>query len=145
VAWRDSSTEPFILFDHWKREGDSLVRRTPAGAARLFLPMDTLEWTGAAAFRLGGRRDGAVQIGAVNVFPDRIAAVIRQHRAVDDCRIRIMRRDGGVNRLVARILLNPEIAPTEQTARDIDAWCRRELRPEERPRIYNFELSLESD
>ncbi|MBI1364375.1 MAG: hypothetical protein GC153_00265 [Alphaproteobacteria bacterium] len=145
VGWRDSSTEPFMLFDHWRREGESLARRTPGGDTRLFTPMDALQWTSDTAFRLGARRDGAVQVGAVNVFPGRIAAVIKQHRAVDDCRVRVMRRDGGLNRLVARIVLNPEVAPTEQTARDIDAWCRRELRPEERPRIYNFELSLDGE
>ncbi|HPE32290.1 MAG TPA: hypothetical protein PLV61_13955, partial [Parvularculaceae bacterium] len=97
------------------------------------------------SFKLAGRRDGAVQIGAVNVFPSRIAATIRGHRAVEDCKIRVARHAGGVARLVARIKLNPEIAPSELTARDIDSWCRTHLRPQERPRIYNFEASLEDD
>jgi acyl-coenzyme A synthetase/AMP-(fatty) acid ligase len=105
--------------------------------------MDALEWTSDISFRLGPRRDGAVQIGAVNVFPERVAAVICQHRAVEDCRVRVARHAGGVNRLIARIALKPEAAPTEQMARDIDLWCRTHLRPHERPRIYNFEASLE--
>jgi len=145
IAWRDSPSEAFTLFDHWRRDGDNLVRLAPDGGERIAEPMDILEWTGERSFKLAGRRDGAVQIGAVNVFPSRIAATIRGHRAVEDCKIRVARHAGGVARLVARIKLNPEIAPSELTARDIDSWCRTHLRPQERPRIYNFEASLEDD
>lgn len=143
IAWRDSPTEPFILFDHWRRAGDRLLRTMPSGAERAVEPMDVLEWTNDRTFRLGPRRDGAVQIGAVNVFPDQIAAAIRRHKAVEDCRIRVVRHAGGQNRIIARIKLNAEIAPSEQTARDIDAFCRAILRLQERPRIYNFEADLD--
>lgn len=143
IAWRDSPSESFVLFEHWRREGDGLARLAPDGSESAATPMDVLEWTGERSFRLAGRRDGAVQIGAVNVFPDRIAATICAHRAVEDCRIHVARHAGGVNRLIARIKLNPEVPPSEQTARDIDNWCRMQLRPQERPRIYNFEASLD--
>lgn len=145
IAWRDSPNESFVLFDHWRRDGERLVRTLPDGGERGAAPMDVLEWTNERNFRLAGRRDGAVQIGAVNVFPERIAATIRGHRAVEDCRIRVARHAGGVNRLIARIRLNPEVAPSEHTAREIDAWCRTHLRPNERPRIYNFEASLDGE
>lgn len=145
IAWRDSPSEAFVLFDHWRRQGEALARATPSGALRDVAPMDALEWTGEVTFRLGGRRDGAVQVGAVNVFPDRIAAIIRSHPSVEDCRIKVARHSGGVNRLIARIALNLETPPTEQTARELDAWCRAQLRPEERPRIYNFEASLDGE
>lgn len=145
IAWRDSPSEAFVLFDHWRRQGDALARATPSGAVRDVSPMDALEWTGDLTFRLGGRRDGAVQVGAVNVFPEKIAAIICGHPAVEGCRIRVARQAGGVNRLIARIALNEEVPPTEQTAREIDAWCRAELRPEERPRIYTFEASLDGE
>ena len=142
VAWRDSPGEPFILFDHWRREADGLSRLSPSGAERRFAAMDELIWSGERAFRLGGRRDGAVQIGAVNVFPDRIARTIATHPLVEACRIAVSRREGGINRLIAHIKLAPEAAPSESTARAIDGWCRKELRPPERPRIYSFEESL---
>lgn len=145
IAWRDSPSEPFVLFDHWRRKDDGLVRVSPSGATREIAAMDALEWVSDISFRLGARRDGAVQIGAVNVFPDRIAAIICQHPAVSACKIRVARHAGGVIRLVAHIALHPEHAPADQTARDIDAWCRSELRPQERPRIYNFEASLEDE
>ncbi|MEE2690495.1 MAG: hypothetical protein VX640_03030 [Pseudomonadota bacterium] len=145
IAWRDSPGEPFILFDHWRREGTALARRSPSGGERILTPMDSLLWENDRTFRLGGRRDGAVQVGAVNVFPDRIAQTLRAHPLVEDCRIGVSRQPGGVNRLIAHIKLNPEAAPSEQTARAIDGWCRAELRPQERPRIYSFEESLDTD
>lgn len=145
IAWRDTPSEAFVLFDHWRRSGQNLTRIAPSGAEREVQPMDLLEWTSDRTFRLGARRDGAVQIGAVNVFPEEIAAVIKRHKSVEDCRIRIARHAGAQNRIVARIRLNPEVAPTEQAARDIDAWCRTHLRLQERPRIYNFEADLEAD
>lgn len=145
IGWRDSPTDSFMIFDQWRREGEGLSRITPGGGARPVEPMDILDWTGERSFRLAGRRDGAVQVGAVNVFPERIAEAIREHPSVEDCRIRVARHDGGVNRLVARIRLNPEVAPTEQTARNIDNWCRKHLRQHERPRIYNFEADLGGD
>lgn len=142
IAWRDSAGEPFILFDHWRRVGDALARVAPSGAERPLAAMDSLAWDSERAFRLGGRRDGAVQIGAVNVFPSRIAAKIAAHMLVEDCRIAVTRQAGGVNRLIAHIVLKTPAAPNETTAREIDAWCRAELRPPERPRLYSFEESL---
>ncbi|GAB4517776.1 MAG: hypothetical protein Kow00133_02360 [Amphiplicatus sp.] len=139
VAWRDSPDEAFILFDHWRREGEDLLRRSPSGATRRVEAMDVLRWQSERSFRLGGRRDGAVQVGAVNVFPDRIAEAIRRHRFVEDCEVSADGRPGGLTRLIAHIKLNAEIPPTEQTAREIDAWCRAQLGSHERPRIYHFE------
>jgi len=138
VAWRDTLSEPFTLFEHWMRSGGNLVRATPGGEIPVPL-MDELEWTDARAFRLGPRRDGAVQVGAVNVFPDRIAAIIKGHPSVADCTVSVMRQANGVNRLVARLRLKKGELLTERAARDIDAWCRMQLRPPERPRIYNFD------
>jgi acyl-coenzyme A synthetase/AMP-(fatty) acid ligase len=145
ISWRDSPSEPFLIFDHWRRDGEDLLRLTPAGGERKVRPMDVLEWADDRSFRLGPRRDGAVQIGAVNVFPDEIAATIRRHEAVADCRIRVARRRGGENRISARIRLKPDAAPTEATARAVDAWCRAHLRAQERPRIYEFADDLDTE
>lgn len=142
VAWRDSPGEPFTLFDSWKRDGDNLARLTADGQSRRQATMDAFEWTNERNFRLGARRDGAVQVGAVNVFPDRIAAIIRLHPSVAECVVRV-RQANGLNRLVARIRLKNDQLPSERAARDIDAWCRAQLRPQERPRIYNFEADLD--
>jgi 4-coumarate--CoA ligase (photoactive yellow protein activation family) len=145
VGWRDSPGEPFTLFDHWKRDGENLKRLSADGVERPFLSMDALEWRDDRNFRLGPRRDGAIQVGAVNVFPARIAEILKRHAAVRDCEIVVMRQANGLNRLVARIELKGDKNPNETTARDIDAWCRTQLRPQERPRIYNFVSSVSRD
>lgn len=139
VAWRDTSMEPFTLLDHWRRDGGDLSRRLSTGEEKRFAPMDHFEWTDERSFRLGPRLDGAVQIGAINVRPRRIAEIIAAHPAVSECSVEAARQPNGLNRLVARIALRSGQALTERVARDIDAWCRSQLRPAERPRIYRFE------
>ena len=145
VAWRDSPADPFLLFDHWKNENGQLCRRLPRGETRAAPAMDVLEWEDEKRFRLGGRRDGAVQIGAVNVFPEQIARTICSHPAVRDCLVRVTRHGDGANRLVAHLLLDKAHPLNDRTARDIDAWCRAHLRQHERPRVYNFERVLPNE
>ncbi|MEL7486852.1 MAG: hypothetical protein AAGJ87_06525 [Pseudomonadota bacterium] len=143
IGWRDSPTEPFILFDQWSRNGEELIRLTTDGAERSVRPMDILQWTGDRRFLLSGRRDGALQVGAVNVFPERIADAINAHDLVEDCVIRAARLHSGANRLIAHIKLEATAPPTEKTVREIDQWCRTRLRPQERPSIFHFEASLD--
>lgn len=140
MAWRDSPSEAFVLFDHWRREGDGLMRLCPDGEARQVEAMDRLTWEGERSFTLSGRRDGAVQIGAVNVFPEAVAETLRAHPHIKDCRIVVGRRGDGAARLIANIVLADKTPPNERTARDIDVWCRVNLRQQERPQIYNFEM-----
>ncbi len=139
IAWRDNPGEPFVLFDHWRREGENLSRIRPDQTSLLVEPMDALGWTGDRDFRLSGRRDGAVQIGAVNVFPDAVANAMQGHPNIESCEVSVGRRGDGASRLVAHIVLNSDALPNEKTARVIDAWCRTNLRQQERPQIYNFE------
>lgn len=142
IGWRDAPGEPFVLFDHWRRDDDELVRISPDLSAKQTPAMDVLDWTAARSFCLGGRRDGAAQIGAVNVFPDEVAKMLRRHPKIADCKIAVGRSGDGVNRLIAHLVLMKEAPPNEQTAREIDSWCRLNLRQQERPRIYNFEAVL---
>ncbi len=142
IGWRDAPTEPFLLFDHWRRADAQLFRCAPDGSERETNAMDFLEWTGERAFRLAGRRDGAIQIGAVNVHPDVVARQVSQHPAVGECAVNVNRSGDGVTRLVAHIVLKRDRLPNESTARDIDAWCRTSLRQQERPRIYQFHQAL---
>lgn len=142
VGWRDAPADPFLLCDHWRREDDSLLRESPNGAAKPINAMDLIEWTDERRFRLLGRKDGAVQIGAVNVFPSDVARSLCDHEKIVACDVVDGRRGDGVNRLIANIVLAEGVSPNEKTARDIDAWCRRNLRQQERPRIYNFTLAL---
>ncbi|MEX6633106.1 acyl-CoA synthetase family protein [Hyphococcus lacteus] len=139
IGWRDTPGEAFALFDHWRKAGDDLMRIMPDSTEELVEPMDILQWDGERSFALSGRRDGAVQIGAVNVFPDVVSNALRSHPHIKECEIVVGRRSDGASRLVAHIVLSEKVQPNERTARDIDTWCRANLRQQERPQIYNFE------
>ncbi len=138
VGWRDSPPDPFVLFDHWTVDKGALIRERTDGRQAPMMAMDDLEWHDERSFDLGGRRDGAVQIGAVNVYPAAIETLIEEHPAVSDCSLRVAQRSGALDRLIADITLNPDALPDQAMAWSIDEWCRERLRPPERPRIYNF-------
>lgn len=138
VGWRDAPSEPFALFDQVRRHGEELRRLLPGGGEAPLPSMDIFLWEGDRRFRLGGRRDGAVQVGAVNVFPAEIAARIAEHPLVANCTVTLSRHAAGADRLVATIRLKTGGQPSETAARAIDSWCRARLRPYERPRVYNF-------
>ena len=139
IGWRDSPGEAFRLFDSLQKSGEGLARRKPSGECTEFLPMDIFAWESERTFRLAGRRDGAVQIGALNVFPDHLAKGIARPPDVTQCEIVSGKHQNGFDRLIAHIILKNGTAPTESIARAIDSWCRLHLLPHERPRIYNFE------
>ena len=141
VGWRDSPSDPFVLFDHWRRDGASLVRHRANGAEAGVVPMDALAWDGERTFRLGGRRDGAVQIAGVNVFPAKIAEAIEGHEAVAEATVRLSQRPGALDRLIAHLSLVPGRGANQELAWSVDEWCRAHLQPAERPRIYTFSES----
>ncbi len=145
IGWRDNPSEPFVLFDHWSHTENTLIRICPAGQERETAAMDHLNWAGDRAFNLAGRRDGAVQIGAVNVFPKKIGEIIATHQNIEDCTVSVAQRSGALDRLIAHIALRPGIQPDEDTAWEVDEWCRQKLRPPERPRIYVFGSITDED
>ena len=143
IGWRDDPVDEFVLFDQWQREADSLLRICGQGKSAPISSMDVMKWSSERRFVLAGRRDGATQVGAINVFPERIAKVLSEHHDVDECIIRVGENYNGVNRLIAHIVLKDKSSPTEKRVREIDAWCRKKMRPQERPRIYHFEATLD--
>lgn len=143
IGWRDVPSDPFALFDQWRRQGGDLRRTFPSGEVADVTPMDLLAWESDRRFRLSGRRDGAVQIGAINVFPARIAQKIAEHPEIGRCEISVSRHQTGADRLIATIELKSGGQPSESVARSIDSWCRARLRPYERPRLYSYAASAE--
>ncbi len=145
MAWRDSPPDPFVLFDHWRRDGSTVVRERPNGSELPMVPMDDFEWQSDRTFVLGKRRDGAVQIGGINVFPKKIGEIIAAHDDVSACTVRLSQRPNALDRLIAHIVLPSGRRATQDLAWSIDEWCRSRLQPPERPRIYTFEEASEDD
>ncbi|WP_151703207.1 AMP-binding protein [Nitrincola alkalilacustris] len=84
LGYRRSPESPLTLMPHWTIEGDTAV----SDCLRADLP-DRLEWSDARHFVVAGRKDKAVQIAGVNVYPDRIAGLISTHEAVAEAAVRL--------------------------------------------------------
>ncbi len=67
IGWREAPDAPYELLPGWLRGQDALIRGDEAVAWP-----DHVEWVDARRFRVLGRRDGAVQVGGVNVHPRRV-------------------------------------------------------------------------
>lgn len=162
VGWRDAAAAPYQLLPFWQRspqgegadvdadadvdaeaDGAILLRTLATGATQPFRLQDRLHWYDDARFLPLGRRDDAVQVGGINVFPAALAALLRQHPAVQDAAVRLMRADEG-ERLKAFVVVNEErqaADPLLLTAQ-LDAWMRTRVAPAARPASYTFGATL---
>ena len=92
IGWRDAPAAPYLLLPHWQRADDALY---DPQTDRRVVPPDRLDWQDARHFRLGGRHDRAVQIGGVNVYPERVARWLASQPEVAAAAVRPMRADEG--------------------------------------------------
>ncbi len=131
IAARASPAEPFHLLPRWHPGQDSeaaSVIETATGR-ELLLP-DRAAWDEAGGLRLLGRRDAAVQVGGVNVFPAQVAARLAGHPLVAEAAVRL---DVTLPepRLKAFVTLRQGAARQARAA--LEAWCREHLPAAERP------------
>nr|WP_290428155.1 4-coumarate--CoA ligase [Ramlibacter cellulosilyticus] len=140
IAWRRSHDDPYTLFPHWRLDADdarSLLRTLPDGAQQPFAPQDALQPVGERQFVLGARHDAAVQVGGINVFPERVRDVLRRHPGVEDVAVRLMRPEEGT-RLKAFIVPRSGTAHDDALLADLRTWIERELTPPERPKALRL-------
>ena len=137
VGWRDDPDAPFTLFPHWMQAPDGGVSTDVVGQRIVFELPDEVEWIGNAALRPLRRRDGAVQVGGVNVFPNIVRSVLRAHPAVADAAVRLMRPEEG-DRLKAFIALADPEADEDSLRGVLSVWATERLQPMEQPRSYVF-------
>ena len=140
IGRRVAAGAAFELLSFWERSRDVLVRKSETadgrGKEEAFELPDDLEWMAERAFFVRGRRDGAVQVGGTNVFPERIAAKIARHPEVRECAVRLMRADEG-DRLKAFVVAR-EAGDEEKAADALREWMRSELAACERPAALKF-------
>ena len=130
----------YELFSCWKSEtgaqGIRRIRRIHEDGTlgeRLPLP-DIAVWHDDRRFVPERRGDNAVQVGGINVYPEKVAALIRTHPLVRDCAVRLMRPEEGA-RLKAFIV--PAL-PKEQAAKafgkSFHTWLAARLETASRPK-----------
>ncbi|HEV2558588.1 MAG TPA: AMP-binding protein [Microvirga sp.] len=132
----------YTLMPHWTKAAEesdaTLLERRDGRRAEL---MDRLAWTDARSFRVEGRRDSAVQVAGINVFPARVAAVLKEHPDVADAAVRgTALAEGG--RLKAFIVPRDPEADVGALDESLRAWAAERLASPERPQAYRFGPAL---
>ncbi|MCW2319060.1 4-coumarate--CoA ligase [Rhodoblastus acidophilus] len=127
----------FTLLPFWRRCGDGLLRD---GADAATVPQDDLVFSDDVHFTPRDRRDGAIKVGGVNVFPERVATALRAAPSVADCAVR-GDGDGVTQRLKCFVVLTPEAQGDPEAPTRIVSWIAENLSPRERP-VVTFGSTL---
>jgi long-chain acyl-CoA synthetase len=137
IAVRRWPEPRYRLMPQWSLQdrdlpGAALVHSSGLKAAL----MDRICWSSDGTFELAGRLDGAVQVGGVNVYPDRIAARLREYPGIQTAEVNLQHAEPG-GRLEATIGLQRTVTE-EQIQPALEAWMRLHLKPSEQPRLLTF-------
>jgi 4-coumarate--CoA ligase len=135
IGWRDDESAPYRLFAPWQRGAGEreLQRVLRGGGMRPAVVPDRLVWDDDRHVRPVGRDENGVQVGGVNVFPERVAAVLGAHPDVAQAAVRLMRPDEG-RRLKAFVVpREPGADPGALVAR-LWPWLEERLSAPECPK-----------
>ncbi len=138
IGWREDASAPYRLLSHWMRDGDASLLFNGEDGRRADV-MDQIDWHDDRNFTISGRRDGAVQIGGYNVFPDRIREQLLAHADVADAAIRLEPTTG---RLKAFIVPQAADVNDNDLIDRLDAWCGSQFSAVERPRRFAIGAAL---
>jgi len=139
VGWRTDGTAPFTLFPYWRCDGNSVI---DAAAPAQPIPLqDVLVPVDATRFRIQGRKDQAIQIGGINVFPAAVAARLQTHPLIQAAAVRMMRADEG-KRLKAFVVLKDPACDLIAARREILDWITATLPTAEQPKAVTFGARL---
>jgi long-chain acyl-CoA synthetase len=142
IGWRGDHDATYRLFHYWTRFGnEQLKRQFPDGLIKQFDIPDRLEWVSDKNFSIESRKDEAVQVGGVNVFPDQIRRLLCTHPSVVDAAVRLMQPEEG-HRLKAFIVPSDPHADLSQLALELRRWIDMRLPVAHRPKALRFGLSL---
>ena len=141
IATRTWPSPDYRLLPWWNFDADDAGLVAEAGR-RAMLP-DAITRRGSDAFTLAGRRDGAVQVGGVNVNPNLVADALASTVGVASAAVRLMRPEEGT-RLKA-FIVSDETLETTQLEAQIHAFLERTLEPAARPTLLTFGSRLPSN
>ncbi|MFP4169067.1 MAG: AMP-binding protein [Desulfonatronovibrionaceae bacterium] len=146
IGTRDHPESPYSLLSCWRRvDQDTLARIHPGSGKELLYSMpDEVSWLDAQTFVPGGRKDNAVQVAGINVYPKRVKDILLAHPEVVDCAVRPMRPEEG-SRLKAFIVPAEEEIEETEMRRRLAAWMKKKLSAPEVPRKIDFGAELPKD
>jgi len=138
IAMRDVPANGYDLLPRWRlsEHGDEDWRLVDRHGRFCDLP-DYVERIRESALRPVGRRDGAVQVGGRNVWPERVANMLRTVDGVADVAVRLHAQ----GRLKAFVVLDPDRDPAQLSARIEQVMVAR-LADHKRPKNFRFGSAL---
>lgn len=139
LGWRASHHDDYSLMPYLERgdaPGGGIVRALPDGCTEALQVQDALSWSGPRSFSVGARRDGAVQVGGINVFPARVREALLEHPEVLDCAVRLMRPDEGARLKAFIVRRGADGGDDQDFLRRLRAWVDLRLAPPERPKAF---------
>jgi long-chain acyl-CoA synthetase len=143
IGWRDAPGSPYRLMPHWRRDpadGSAILRVAPNGSRCPYAMQDRVEWLLDEQFSVAGRLDAAVQVGGINVFPERARQALLEHPLVREVAVRMMAAHEG-QRLKAFIVPEPGADPA--SLRDeMTRWLSDRLSAPQQPKAFTFGTAL---
>ncbi len=141
VGCRPHAGKSFALLGHLQRaeQGQSvecLSRVLPSGQGVTYELLDHITWHGERTFTHSRRRDKAVQVGGVNVFPEHVQSLLLEQEGVKNCYVRLMRLEEGA-RLKAFIVPQAGI-DIQELRKQLTTFSRKNLQEAQRPGAYSF-------
>ena len=141
IGWKEGVAASFELMPFWQRRGSGIARTASDGSLREATLPDEVAWHGDRLFRVEARKDEAVQVGGMNVYPAAVRRVLTRHPGVREAAVRLMRRDEG-ERLKAFVVPAPHVEDLAGLERSLRHWIDERLAPAERPKALRFGAAL---
>ncbi len=141
IGVREMHDDPLQLLPCWSRDAGSderILRVSPGGVPLAVVLPDHVRWLDADRFQVTRRRDGAVQVGGVNVFPGRVQECLCQHPDVTAALVRL----GDSGRLKAFVVPDPMCQDPEQLTERLHHWLAGRLSAPEQPRAITVGAQL---
>lgn len=137
-AYREKAGSAFTLLPYWDAHinGGRLERLTRKKTPMEVLIPDVIEITPGNRLRPAGRKDNAVQVAGINVFPQKVERVLKSFPPVADAAVRKMRPEEG-DRLKAFVVLKPGFEE-EPALLDLREFMKQNLTAHEMPRHITF-------
>lgn len=139
IGWRTQASTAYTLLPHWQQYAADTLRRQQDETT--YILQDKLDWTDLQHFFVKGRRDHAVQVGGINVYPNRVAQVLKNVPGVADVAVRPMNQDEGT-RLKAFIVPTNMEDDIDELRSTLSIHIEKELSTVERPRSLTFGTQL---
>ncbi|UUL82419.1 AMP-binding protein [Sphingomonas qomolangmaensis] len=137
IAVRDMPAETYSLLPRWQLipSGDDWA--LDDGMGRVERLPDHIDRIDERLFRLGGRRDGALQVAGHNVWPERVVQALRGADGVADVAVRLHAN----GRLKAFVVPAPGSDPIELEPA-LQRFADERLSEPERPKSFRFGPAL---